>query len=463
MAGQTQVPVSLEDVMVFLSRAEWELLPVGQRELYRDVVLDTYELLTSLGYPGPKPNILQRLERGEEPWICPSPEHARAESWQEEPLSSWCPGAGGCPELEEGPDPPCPGRIQALPTPVPEGWSTPGSPRDQGPQKLGCVDGRSEFPSQAADGVGSQAQTWPVKKEAEDNPGDRENLTQSVTFSPHSIVEHEDIYSWDQLWEEPPERCERSTQLSGSGSGEQGQLGLEELREAVAKDHSYCLPSGARPSCCALGPCTLGEHNYSHERQEEPGSSHAQGHGAVPAAPDWLPGHRAHEGGVVCKAKDIVGRYRPYRRGALPCGCCPPCRAPEEGTHRGTCLPKDLDGPCALRSGGNSRQETLDTQQILGQEFSAPCPEPADGVRPAEAARTGRFRGRGARRGARGRPGPGGVGAVPLRSVFRAVVRAVRDMLSSVCERLELQGLSNGTSIWPIIIQIDNLSELGQL
>ncbi|NXH84156.1 ZN250 protein, partial [Edolisoma coerulescens] len=64
-----QEPVTFEDVTVFLSRAEWDALPAGQRELYRDVVSDTYELLTSLGYPGPKPDILHRLERGEEPWI----------------------------------------------------------------------------------------------------------------------------------------------------------------------------------------------------------------------------------------------------------------------------------------------------------------------------------------------------------------------------------------------------------
>ncbi|XP_066049906.1 zinc finger protein 34-like [Chamaea fasciata] len=73
MAGQAQEPVTFEDVTVFLSRAEWDALPPGQRELYRDVVSDTYELLTSLGYPGPKPDILHRLERGEEPWICSSP------------------------------------------------------------------------------------------------------------------------------------------------------------------------------------------------------------------------------------------------------------------------------------------------------------------------------------------------------------------------------------------------------
>uniref|UniRef100_A0A8C5J9M4 KRAB domain-containing protein n=1 Tax=Junco hyemalis TaxID=40217 RepID=A0A8C5J9M4_JUNHY len=33
-------------------RAEWDALTAEQRELYRDVLSDTYELLTSLGNPG---------------------------------------------------------------------------------------------------------------------------------------------------------------------------------------------------------------------------------------------------------------------------------------------------------------------------------------------------------------------------------------------------------------------------
>ncbi|NXR14930.1 ZN316 protein, partial [Semnornis frantzii] len=64
-----QVPVTFEDVAVYLSRAEWEAITEEQQELYRSVMLDVYELLTSLGHTIPKPDILYRLEHREEPWV----------------------------------------------------------------------------------------------------------------------------------------------------------------------------------------------------------------------------------------------------------------------------------------------------------------------------------------------------------------------------------------------------------
>ncbi|KFO77737.1 Zinc finger protein 316, partial [Cuculus canorus] len=64
-----QEPVTFEDVAVYLSCSEWETVAEEQRQLYCSVMLDNYELLTSLGYPGPKPDILYRIEHGEEPWV----------------------------------------------------------------------------------------------------------------------------------------------------------------------------------------------------------------------------------------------------------------------------------------------------------------------------------------------------------------------------------------------------------
>ncbi|XP_024061894.2 protein ZNF783-like, partial [Terrapene carolina triunguis] len=60
--------VTFEDVSVYFSPEEWEILEEWQRELYRDVMRDNYELLISMaGHSVMKRALPPRTERGEEP------------------------------------------------------------------------------------------------------------------------------------------------------------------------------------------------------------------------------------------------------------------------------------------------------------------------------------------------------------------------------------------------------------
>nr|XP_036859585.1 zinc finger protein 12 isoform X4 [Manis javanica] len=62
-------PVSFKDVAVDFSQEEWQRLDPEQKITYRDVMLENYSHLVSVGCHIIKPEVIIKLEQGEEPWI----------------------------------------------------------------------------------------------------------------------------------------------------------------------------------------------------------------------------------------------------------------------------------------------------------------------------------------------------------------------------------------------------------
>ncbi|XP_062038342.1 zinc finger protein 10 isoform X3 [Lepus europaeus] len=69
LSARSQTLVTFRDVLVDFTEEEWKLLDTVQQMIYKDVMLENYKNLLSLGHPLPKPDVILRLEKGEEPWL----------------------------------------------------------------------------------------------------------------------------------------------------------------------------------------------------------------------------------------------------------------------------------------------------------------------------------------------------------------------------------------------------------
>ncbi|KAI2590249.1 zinc finger protein 181, partial [Homo sapiens] len=61
--------VTFNDVAIDFTHEEWGWLSSAQRDLYKDVMVQNYENLVSVGLSVTKPYVITLLEDGKEPWM----------------------------------------------------------------------------------------------------------------------------------------------------------------------------------------------------------------------------------------------------------------------------------------------------------------------------------------------------------------------------------------------------------
>uniref|UniRef100_A0A8C5V669 KRAB domain-containing protein n=1 Tax=Microcebus murinus TaxID=30608 RepID=A0A8C5V669_MICMU len=67
--AMSQESLTFKDVFVDFTLEEWQQLDSAQKNLYRDVMLENYSHLVSVGYLVAQPDVIFRLGPGEESWM----------------------------------------------------------------------------------------------------------------------------------------------------------------------------------------------------------------------------------------------------------------------------------------------------------------------------------------------------------------------------------------------------------
>ncbi|XP_053146016.1 uncharacterized protein LOC128342591 isoform X2 [Hemicordylus capensis] len=77
-----QGPMVFEDVALYFTEKEWVLLDPPQQALYRNVLQETYENVTSLALAISKPEVVSRLEHGEDLYMPDPPDYGETDRHQ---------------------------------------------------------------------------------------------------------------------------------------------------------------------------------------------------------------------------------------------------------------------------------------------------------------------------------------------------------------------------------------------